>query len=131
MRSVKPSTEPSTAIDSARETLEGEPANLRTAVVSIDPRSGAVRAYYGGEEGAGFDFAQAPVQTQDLTHLPLDGVQRIERRHRLLEDHRDAVAANALELLLRRREQILALEEDLARGMRGRGIRQQPQDRER
>ncbi|MDM7490928.1 transglycosylase domain-containing protein [Rhodococcus sp. CSLK01-03] len=51
------------AIDSARETLEGEPANLRTAVVSIDPRSGAVRAYYGGEEGAGFDFAQAPVQT--------------------------------------------------------------------
>ncbi|AWH01392.1 transglycosylase domain-containing protein [Rhodococcus ruber] len=51
------------AIDSVRETLEGEPANLRTAVVSIDPRSGAVRAYYGGEEGAGFDFAQAPVQT--------------------------------------------------------------------
>ncbi|ETT25100.1 multimodular transpeptidase-transglycosylase [Rhodococcus aetherivorans] len=51
------------AIDSARETLEGEPANLRTAVVSIDPRTGAVRAYYGGEEGAGFDFAQAPVQT--------------------------------------------------------------------
>ena len=32
-------------------------------MVSIDPRTGAVRAYYGGEEGAGFDFAQAPLQT--------------------------------------------------------------------
>lgn len=51
------------AIDSARGTLEGEDESLRTAVVSIDPRTGAVRAYYGGEEGAGFDFAQAPLQT--------------------------------------------------------------------
>ena len=32
-------------------------------MVSIDPRSGAVRAYYGGEDGVGFDFAQAPLQT--------------------------------------------------------------------
>jgi len=51
------------AIDSARSTLDGEDESLRTAVVSIDPRTGAVRAYYGGEEGAGFDFAQAPLQT--------------------------------------------------------------------
>ncbi|AYA24471.1 peptidoglycan glycosyltransferase [Rhodococcus rhodochrous J3] len=51
------------AIDAARSTLSGEPGELRTAVVSVDPRSGAVRAYYGGEDGAGFDFAQAPVQT--------------------------------------------------------------------
>ncbi|GGK53639.1 penicillin-binding protein [Nocardia camponoti] len=39
-----------------------QPAELRSAVVSIDPRSGAVRAYYGGEDGLGFDFAQAPLQ---------------------------------------------------------------------
>ncbi|WP_226434946.1 transglycosylase domain-containing protein [Rhodococcus yananensis] len=51
------------AVDAARGNLEGEPEELRTAVVSIDPRSGAVRAYYGGEEGAGFDYAQAPLQT--------------------------------------------------------------------
>lgn len=51
------------AVDAARNTLAGEPEELRTAVVSIDPRSGAVRAYYGGEDGAGFDFAQAPLQT--------------------------------------------------------------------
>ncbi|MEE2032642.1 transglycosylase domain-containing protein [Rhodococcus chondri] len=51
------------AIDAARSNLEGEPEELRTAVVSVDPRSGAVRAYYGGEDGAGFDYAQAPLQT--------------------------------------------------------------------
>ncbi|MCK0091544.1 penicillin-binding protein [Rhodococcus sp. F64268] len=51
------------AVDAARGNLEGEPEDLRTAVVSVDPRSGAVRAYYGGEEGAGYDYAQAPLQT--------------------------------------------------------------------
>ncbi|WP_269321467.1 transglycosylase domain-containing protein [Prescottella defluvii] len=51
------------ALDSVAETLDGEPENLRTAVVSVDPRSGAVRAYYGGDDGKGFDFAQAGLQT--------------------------------------------------------------------
>ena len=37
--------------------MEGEPAELRTSVVSIDPRTGAVRAYFGGFDGAGFDPA--------------------------------------------------------------------------
>ncbi|MEV0294390.1 transglycosylase domain-containing protein [Nocardia sp. NPDC050710] len=43
--------------------LDNQPSELRAAVVSIDPRSGAVRAYYGGSDGIGFDFAQAPLQT--------------------------------------------------------------------
>ena len=51
------------AVDAANSTFEGEPENLRTAVVSIDPRSGAVRAYFGGNDGIGYDFAQAPLQT--------------------------------------------------------------------
>jgi len=51
------------AVDAARENLEGEPEELRTAVASVDPRTGAVRAYYGGEEGQGYDFANAPLQT--------------------------------------------------------------------
>jgi membrane peptidoglycan carboxypeptidase len=51
------------ALESVRETMAGEPQELRAAVVSIDPRSGAVRAYYGGSDGAGFDFAQSPLQT--------------------------------------------------------------------
>ncbi|MGW5314111.1 transglycosylase domain-containing protein [Nocardia thailandica] len=51
------------AVDTVRQRLANQPAELRSAVVSIDPRSGAVRAYYGGEDGVGFDFAQAPLQT--------------------------------------------------------------------
>ncbi|WP_420881839.1 transglycosylase domain-containing protein [Rhodococcus sp. (in: high G+C Gram-positive bacteria)] len=51
------------AIDSVETYMEGEPSELRTAVVSVDPRSGAVRAYYGGTDGTGYDFAQAGLQT--------------------------------------------------------------------
>ncbi len=36
--------------------------------------------------------AQAPVQHQGFTDLLLDAVQRVQRGHRLLEDHRDPVA---------------------------------------
>jgi membrane peptidoglycan carboxypeptidase len=51
------------ALDAVHSTLSSQPAQLRSAVVSVDPRSGAVRAYYGGDDGVGFDFAQAPLQT--------------------------------------------------------------------
>ncbi|BCK59252.1 transglycosylase domain-containing protein [Nocardia wallacei] len=47
------------AVDAARKNMQGEPENLRTAVVSVDPKTGAVRAYYGGENGQGYDFANA------------------------------------------------------------------------
>lgn len=51
------------ALNSVGGVLGNQPGELRTAVVSIDPRNGAVRAYYGGADGIGFDFAQAPLQT--------------------------------------------------------------------
>ncbi|NUS43032.1 MAG: penicillin-binding protein, partial [Mycobacteriaceae bacterium] len=51
------------AVDAVHTTLGGQPPNLRAAVVSVDPRSGAVRAYYGGADPVGYDFAQAPLQT--------------------------------------------------------------------
>ncbi len=41
---------------------EGDP-DMRAAVVSIDPHNGAIRAYYGGSDANGFDFAQAGLQT--------------------------------------------------------------------
>jgi membrane peptidoglycan carboxypeptidase len=44
--------------DTAARVLKGQPANLRTSLVSIDPRSGAILAYYGGENGASLDYAQ-------------------------------------------------------------------------
>ncbi|PWR12516.1 glycosyl transferase [Micromonospora sicca] len=37
--------------------LDGQPKNLMAAVVSIDPKTGGVRAYYGGDNGTGTDYA--------------------------------------------------------------------------
>ncbi|MBP2188356.1 peptidoglycan glycosyltransferase [Nocardia goodfellowii] len=51
------------AVDAATKKMQGEPEQLRTASVSIDPRTGAVRAYYGGTDGQGWDYANAPLQT--------------------------------------------------------------------
>ncbi|KAA0018542.1 penicillin-binding protein [Antrihabitans cavernicola] len=51
------------AVNAAKNNLEGESPELRSAVVSIDPKSGAVRAYYGGTDGKGFDFANSGLQT--------------------------------------------------------------------
>ncbi|MCV7224736.1 transglycosylase domain-containing protein [Mycolicibacterium komossense] len=44
-------------------TLEGQDPDMRSAVVSIDPRTGGVKAYYGGSDANGFDFAQAGLPT--------------------------------------------------------------------
>ncbi|MDT7608734.1 MAG: hypothetical protein QOG96_3237 [Pseudonocardiales bacterium] len=38
--------------------MKAQPSNLRTAMVSIDPRTGGILAYYGGENGVGLDYAQ-------------------------------------------------------------------------
>ncbi|WP_420714582.1 transglycosylase domain-containing protein [Mycobacterium sp. Aquia_213] len=43
--------------------LDGQDPDMRSAVVSIDPHTGAIRAYYGGSDANGFDFAQAGLQT--------------------------------------------------------------------
>ncbi|GAA5137909.1 transglycosylase domain-containing protein [Pseudonocardia adelaidensis] len=45
-------------VDSAHGALDGQPVNLRSAVVSIDPQTGGVLAYYGGDNGLGLDYAQ-------------------------------------------------------------------------
>ncbi|MFC5994052.1 transglycosylase domain-containing protein [Pseudonocardia hispaniensis] len=45
------------AVDAAHRTLAGQPPNLRSAVVAIDPKTGGVSAYYGGDNGVGLDYA--------------------------------------------------------------------------
>lgn len=45
------------AVDAAHTALGGQPGNLRTAVVAIDPETGGIRAYYGGDNGVGLDYA--------------------------------------------------------------------------
>jgi membrane peptidoglycan carboxypeptidase len=47
------------ALDQVRSHLSGQPRDLRVALVGIDPRSGAIRAYYGGKQSGYFDDALA------------------------------------------------------------------------
>lgn len=45
------------AVEAVKDQLDGQDPDLRTALVSIDPRTGAVQAYYGGSDGQGTDYA--------------------------------------------------------------------------
>jgi membrane peptidoglycan carboxypeptidase len=51
------------AEDAVTENLDGQDPDMRSAAVSIDPRTGGVKAYYGGSDANGFDFAQAGLPT--------------------------------------------------------------------
>jgi membrane peptidoglycan carboxypeptidase len=51
------------AEDAATKNLEGQDPDMRSAVVSIDPHTGGVKAYFGGSDANGFDFAQAGLPT--------------------------------------------------------------------
>jgi membrane peptidoglycan carboxypeptidase len=51
------------AEDAVAKNLEGQDADMRSAVVSVDPKTGGIKAYYGGTDANGFDFAQAGLPT--------------------------------------------------------------------
>src|SRR5947208_7441931 len=63
---------------------------------------------------AGLAAPDIEMPDQRLVDLLADREYRIERGDRLLEDHRDAVAAQFLEPVLRCRDHILAVEHDAA-----------------
>ena len=65
-----------------------------------------------------------------LGQLRADRQRRVERRHRVLEDHRDLPAAHVLELALGQMHEVAALERDRA-ARDARGLREQAHDRER
>lgn len=48
---------------SVTDSMRNQQENIRVAAVSVEPSTGAVRAYYGGEEATGWDYANAPLQT--------------------------------------------------------------------
>ena len=59
-------------------------------------------------------LAAAMMAHDSLGNLVADAESRIERRHRLLEDHRETIATQIRELLARHGEQVFALEEGAA-----------------
>ena len=46
------------AVTAAHAALNGQPPDLRSAVVAIDPGTGGIVAYYGGDNGQGLDYAR-------------------------------------------------------------------------
>jgi len=50
------------AIAAVDDVMAGESEQLRQALVSVDPHTGGVKAYFGGRSGTGTDYAQAQRQ---------------------------------------------------------------------
>ena len=76
-------------------------------------------------------LVQLEVQLERLGQLPADREHRVQRRHRLLEDHRDAVAADLADLVLVQLQEVFALEEDFAGDDVARRDGDEPQEGER
>jgi membrane peptidoglycan carboxypeptidase len=47
------------ALDTVGRLRSGQPSRLRAALVALDPKDGAVRAYEGGRDGTGLDYLQS------------------------------------------------------------------------
>ena len=62
----------------------------------------------------GLLLGHALVDHQRLRDLTADGKDRVQARHRFLEDHRDLVAADLVHLVHGQLRQVHAVEEDLA-----------------
>ncbi len=71
------------------------------------------------------------MELEGLGDLAPNRQYRIQRGHRFLKDHRDAVATNVADLVLIHLENILAIEPDLAGDDPAGRIRDQTQDRQR
>ena len=85
-------------------------------------RVALTRMVAGGDlirDDTGHTLSERLVQRQHLDDLVADGVQRVQRRHRLLEDHADARAADAAHLALALVHQVFVVEADGAAAVRG------------
>jgi membrane peptidoglycan carboxypeptidase len=66
------------ARDAVLAELRGQPKNLHSALVAINPRTGAVIAYYGGSDGAGFDLAGGPAWNPGSAFKPFTMLAALE-----------------------------------------------------
>ncbi|WP_338601956.1 transglycosylase domain-containing protein [Saccharopolyspora sp. SCSIO 74807] len=48
------------AEEAVQRTLQGQPQNLHTTLAAVEPKTGNVRAYYGGGDNVFFDYAGSP-----------------------------------------------------------------------
>ncbi|MGH3770668.1 MAG: transglycosylase domain-containing protein [Pseudonocardiaceae bacterium] len=66
------------ARDTVLTELRGQPKNLHSSLVAIDPRSGRVIAYYGGSQGDGFDLAGGPAWSPGSAFKPFTMLAALE-----------------------------------------------------
>jgi membrane peptidoglycan carboxypeptidase len=64
------------AEQSVKEVMDGQPKNLRPALVAVEPNSGAIKAYYGGTED--YDYAWA-IQEPGSSFKPFDLVALLKQ----------------------------------------------------
>jgi membrane peptidoglycan carboxypeptidase len=67
------------ARDTVLTELRGQPNNLHSSLVAIDPRDGGVTAYYGGLEGDGFDLAGGPAWNPGSAFKPFTMMAALEQ----------------------------------------------------
>src|SRR5690606_15836551 len=100
--------------------------------ILVDPpfgRRDAHRAQHLDGLGARRGLVELLVQAQRLADLVADGIDRVQRGHRLLEDHRDLVAADAPQRRFVARGEVRAAQADRA-ALDAAGRRHQPHDRQ-
>ena len=103
---------------------------VRIGVRAIARGGDADHVQHGHRLAPGLAAAERAVLAQRLDQLVADPIDRVERGHRLLKDHAEAVAAHVPHLLVRERREIGAVEPDVARGDARDRLRQKPHDRE-
>src|SRR5215472_18049578 len=79
---------------------------------------------------AGGGSGEAEMPRQHLAQLVADREDRVEARHRLLEDHTDAATAHRIELRLAKRGEVASFKADVPAGDRAGGT-EEPHDGER
>ncbi|MDQ3904218.1 MAG: penicillin-binding protein [Actinomycetota bacterium] len=67
------------ARDAVRAQLRGQPGNVHSSLVAVDPRTGAVIAYYGGSDGTGFDLAGGLPWSPGSAFKPFTMLAALER----------------------------------------------------
>ncbi|WP_447004919.1 transglycosylase domain-containing protein [Saccharothrix isguenensis] len=66
------------AEQSVAEVLANQTPGLKSSLTAIDPHTGAVKAYYAGEDGVGLDYAKGTLQEAGSSFKPFDLVAALK-----------------------------------------------------